>query len=103
MAKKLALIDPDLLERLLHGATRDKQYAPPPDPRLKAMDTLDTEMQAILNQKATTPDQKVKLYNQLLQRYLMYEDQYAREEVPSSSAAAAVPRCETSWPQFLRP
>ncbi len=91
MAKKLALIDPDLLERLLKGTPPEKQYAPPPDPHLKAMGTLDTEMQAILNQKTMSPDQKVKLYNQLLQRYLTYEDKYFQHETPAVLAAAAAP------------
>ena len=73
MAKKLALIDPDLLERLLK-ASSGPTMTPPPEPHLRSMNTLDTSMKQVLDQPDISQDEKVKQYNQLLQRYRTYDD-----------------------------
>ncbi len=69
--KKMALVEPRLLDALqLQQQQQVLQY-----PALKALSSLDRELQDVLNQQHLTTDEKVKQYNQVLQRYVTYEDQ----------------------------
>ena len=58
----MALVDPRLLETL-------RPPPPPTDTVGKVMQGLDAEMTSILDQKDLNDGDKVKLYNQVLQRY----------------------------------
>lgn len=62
----MALVDPRLLERL--------QQRPQTGMADRTMVHLDNEMQDILNRKDVPEDAKVKLYQQVLQRHLIYDD-----------------------------
>ena len=67
----MALVEPRLLDALqLQQQQQVLQY-----PTLKALSSLDRELQDVLNQQHLTTDEKVKQYNQVLQRYVTYEDQ----------------------------
>ena len=68
-AKKMALVEPRLLESL---QWQQQEFQTPVG---KAMSTLDNDMQVILARPDVSPDEKVKLYNQVLQRYVNYHDQ----------------------------
>ena len=65
----MALVDP----RLLEGLQQHQQQFQ--TPIMKAMSSLDGDMQGILSRHDVAPDEKVKLYNQVLQRYINYHDQ----------------------------
>ena len=73
-ARKMALVDPRLLETL---------RSPPPhtDTVGKVMQGLDVEMTSILDQKDLNDGDKVKLYNQVLQRYNHLSDR--RDKQPT--------------------
>jgi len=78
-AKKMALVEPRLLEGL---QWQQQQFQTPLG---KAMSTLDSDMQDILARHNVPADEKVKLYNQVLQRYVNYHDQRqmaARAPIP---------------------
>ena len=66
-AKKMALVDPQLLENL----TLPKRPASLP---VKALGGLDRDMKTVLDRMDLDEDEKVKLYNQILQRYVSYHD-----------------------------
>ncbi len=67
----MALVEPRLLDALqLQQQQQVLQY-----PALKALSSLDRDLQHVLNQQHLTTDEKVKQYNQVLQRYATYEDQ----------------------------
>ena len=68
-AKKMALVEP----RLLEGLPWQQQHFQ--TPLGKAMSSLDGDMQDILARHDVTADEKVKLYNQVLQRYVNFHDQ----------------------------
>ena len=68
-AKKMALVEPRLLESL---QWQQQEFQ---TPMSKAMSTLDSDMQGILSRHDVPPDEKVKLYNQTLQRFINYHDQ----------------------------
>jgi len=68
-AKKMALVEPRLLEGL---QWQQQQFQTPLG---KAMSSLDGDMQDILARHDVPQDEKVKLYNQILQRYVTYHDQ----------------------------
>lgn len=67
-AKKMALVEPRLLEGLQHQL--------PLPPVVKAMTSLDQDMQSVLIRQELPLDDKVKLYNQVLQRYATFKDQH---------------------------
>ena len=66
-AAKMALVPQEMLERF-------QQY-PDPSPATKATLALDTEMKNILDRTDLAEDEKVKLYNQTLSRYLTLDHQ----------------------------
>ncbi len=72
-AKKMALVEPRLLENLqVHQQISHM-------PMAKAMTFLDQDMEAVLSRHDLNTDEKVKRYNQVLQRYVNYEDK--RKEI----------------------
>ena len=73
-ARKMALVDPRLLETL-------RSPPPPTDTVGKVMQGLDAEMTSILDQKDLNDGDKVKLYNQVLQRYNHLSDR--RDKQPT--------------------
>ena len=66
-AAKMALVPQEMLERV--------QHLPDPSPATKATLALDTEMKNILDRTDIAEDEKVKLYNQTLSRYLTLDHQ----------------------------
>ena len=66
-AAKMALVPQEMLERF--------QHLPDPSPATKATLALDTEMKNILDRTDIAEDEKVKLYNQTLSRYLTLDHQ----------------------------
>ena len=85
--KKMALIDPRLLERF------QQLCEAPANPTLKTMTSLDDRLKDVLTKSNSSDDTQVKQYNQTLQRYLTYEDKYLS---PSSATAATVQSVPTS-------
>ncbi len=69
-AKKMALVEPRLLEGL-QWQQQLQQF----NPVVKAMSSLDTDMQEVLSHQNLPLEEKVKSYNQVLQRYMNYKDQ----------------------------
>ena len=59
--RRMTLTNPDFM---IH---RPK---PPVDPRVKAMDTLDTGMRTLLAREDVPADEKMKQYDQSLARYM---------------------------------
>ena len=68
--KKMALVEPRLLDRLL-----PQQPYPVPS-TVKALNRLDEDMERILRNPALSQEDKIQQYQQVLQRYLTYQDQY---------------------------
>ena len=66
-AAKMALVPQEMMERF--------QHLPDPSPATKATLALDTEMKNILDRTDIAEDEKVKLYNQTLSRYLTLDHQ----------------------------
>ena len=66
-ARKLALVDPRLLETL---------RSPPTNAMCKVMRGLDADMTAILERTDLDDGEKVYLYNQVLQRYNALTDRH---------------------------
>ena len=64
MAKVMHLVDPKQLQRMDQMMT----------PVQRTISRLDEEMERILNRSDISDSQKVSLYNQVLQRYLEYQD-----------------------------
>ena len=73
-ARKMALVDPRLLDTL-------RSPPPPTDTLGKKVQALDDEMMTILNRKDLDDGTKVKLYNQVLERYNVLFDKHVKEPV----------------------
>ena len=76
-ARKMALVDPRLLDAL-------RSQPPPPSPTDtvgKIVQTLDEEMKTILDRKDLDDGIKVTLYNQVLQRYNGLVDKRVKEPI----------------------
>ena len=58
---------------------------PPVEPRVKAMDTLDTQMHDILQREDLPTDERLKLYDQSLYRYLNVHNDYRPKPQPTTS------------------
>ena len=71
--KKMFLMDPKRI-------TSDSFLMPEPsismDPKLQILQNLHREMETILKKEHISDDEKVKSYNQTLQRYIDYQSQY---------------------------
>ena len=83
-ATKMALVPQEMLERF-------QQY-PEPSPATKATLALDTEMKNILDRSDVTEDEKIKLYNHTLSRYLTLDHQRKQPlEMKLTSTEVPVP------------
>ena len=90
--RRMVLVPENTLERMQQ---RQQILTPPVTQTLK---NLDSEMNDILYSKELNDEQKAKLYNQVLQRYLTYYDQRKgqplREVVDSQACGNAQTRRE---------
>ena len=70
---------------------------PPVEQRVKVMDTLDKKMESILEREDLSTDERLKLYDQSLTRYLNVHDDYRPRPVVSkvSTSPPAVIETET--------
>ena len=93
-SKRMVLVPENTLERLQH---RQQILTPPLTQTLK---NLDGEMNEILSSKEIDDEQKAKLYNQVLQRYLAYYDQ--RKGQPLHVKLATPKPIETSKPEEIK-
>lgn len=76
-AKKMALVDPKLLQSF-----SQKNPIPPPNPTLNTMSDLDEEMRKVLDTNESIAE-KVKSYNQILQSYLTHQQNFTGSLNPS--------------------
>ena len=91
MATKLALIDPDLLVRLLHrtsttsGTTPSGAVLPgdtssgaalPPDTRLTEMTKINNGVKLMLDDKNIDPAERIRRFNEMLTRYGAHSENY---------------------------
>ncbi len=67
-AKKTALVEPRVLERL-----QQQQHFSRPSIVEKALNTLDQDMQDILNRTDISSEEKLNQYNQTLHKYLTFD------------------------------
>ena len=74
MVKVMHLVDPKMLQ----------QMSIPANPVHRTIATLDQDMQAVLDRQDLSDDDKVRHYNQILQRYLEYHDRLKSTAAPSS-------------------
>ena len=73
MAKIMNLVDAKMLERM----------QAPIDPLHRTLNSLDSDMQSILQRSDMTDEEKVQAYNQVLQRYLEYKRTGGESTKPS--------------------
>ena len=73
-AKKLALIDPDLLIDLL--SMNKSNPLPPANPTLKYMNRLDNKLTSVLSDKDSNPNTSVNKINAILTKYDTHKDDY---------------------------
>ena len=90
----MVLVPENTLERLQH---RQQILTPPLTQSLR---NLDTEMNEILSSKEIDDEQKAKLYNQVLQRYLSYYDQ--RKAQPLHVKLTTPKPIETPKPEEIK-
>ena len=83
----MALVDPKLLESL----STPKR---PPSLPIRAMSGLDDDMRGVLDRQDIGEEEKVKFYNQILRRYVTYEDklnQPMKVQITHSPAPPPIP------------
>ena len=73
-AKKMALIEPHLLESLQQQQQQSCHDHQPQGMLEEKICQLDQAMQHILDRKDVSQEEKLKLYYQSLQKYLLYKD-----------------------------
>ena len=73
-AKKMALIEPHLLESLQQQQQQSCHDHQPQGMLEEKLCQLDQAMQHILDRKDVSQEEKLKLYHQSLQKYLLYKD-----------------------------
>ena len=73
-AKKLALIDPDLLIDLL--SMNKSNPLPPANPTLKYMNRLDNKLTSVLSEEDSNPNTSVNKINAILTKYDTHKDDY---------------------------
>ena len=73
-AKKMALIEPCLLESLQQQQQQSCHDHQPQGMLEEKLCQLDQAMQHILDRKDVSQEEKLKLYHQSLQKYLLYKD-----------------------------
>ena len=86
-AQKLALIDPQLLKDLIFMSKEriNPPHAacnPPQDPYLKSMCENETKMQNALKDQAMSDENKVALYNQALDRFMIMNEKQNQSSIP---------------------
>lgn len=81
-AKKLALIDPDLLIDLL--SMNKSNPLPPANPTLKYMNRLDNKLMTVLNDKESNPNANVNKINAILTKYDTHKDDYQNVPIEKS-------------------
>ena len=84
-AKKMALVEPRLIDSLVRPTY-------PLPSTVKAINSLDREMESILRNTALSDDDKVRQYQRIMERYLTFHDQYQNAQIPVAPSAAATPR-----------
>ena len=72
MTAKLALIDPDLLVRLLN----DRRPTPPANPTLREIGRIDNDMRTVLSDPKDDASVRLKKYNELLTEYDTQTDNF---------------------------
>ena len=100
MAKKLALIDPDLLIRLVEGLRKNTPSQPPADPRLDEMTRLDDNMDdALLRQPENEADalHAMQKYNNQLQNFRLHHRQYKTDNYGADDVSATSERSADTW------
>ena len=91
--KKLALIDPDLLERLVRGTSSASSPALL-NGQLRELAHLEEQMENRLRRHSPRPAdarQILGAYNQLMDVRKVHKDHYKKSLLPSPAAAAATP------------
>ena len=73
-AKKMALIEPRLLESLQQQQQQSCHDHQPQSMLEQKLCQLDQAMQQVLDRKDVSQEEKLKLYHQILQKYLLYKD-----------------------------
>ena len=96
-AKKMALVEPRLLESLQQQQQSCHDHRPQGMLEEKLCQ-LDQAMQHILNRKDVSQEEKLKLYHEILQKYLLYKDKaepmtvkVIGEPIPSWSEPYTIP------------
>ena len=82
MAKVKQLIDPKMLHQIINPT---QPVAAPIHPIHRSISTLDRDMQNILQRSDLTDEEKIHQYNQILQRYLQYQDHLRAPNTPPSN------------------
>ena len=71
----MALVDPRLLESL-------HQQPVTVDKTVSVLNTLDGEMESVMKRLDLTQRDKVRMYNDILEKYLTFRDKYNRQTNP---------------------
>lgn len=72
MARKMVLVPENYLSNMQQQHQHRRVQA---NPLVRSLSELDSEMDNILSRQDMTDDEKLKLYNQVLQKYLEYDSQ----------------------------
>ena len=72
MARKMVLVPENYLSNMQQQHQQRRVQA---NPLVRSLSELDSEMDNILSRQDMTDDEKLKLYNQVLQKYLEYDSQ----------------------------
>ena len=96
-AKKMALIEPRLLESLQQQQQSCHDHQPQGMLEEKLC-KLDQAMQHILDRKDVSQEEKLKLYHQILQKYLLYKDKVEPMTVKVIGGEPSLPELHTKIP-----
>ena len=91
MAKIMSLVDPKILDRMT--------AVEPINPLYKNISELDNDMQAVLQRTDLTDREKVQKYNNVLQRYLEYQDHH---RFPTEQSIQQQPQQQQQPPESIR-
>ena len=80
----MALVEPRLIDSLVRPTY-------PLPSTVKAINSLDREMESILRNTALSDDDKVRQYQRIMERYLTFHDQYQNAQIPVAPSPAATP------------
>ena len=83
MVKVMQLVDLKILQ----------QMSIPSNAVHRTIATLDQDMQAVLDRQDISDEDKVRHYNQILQRYLEYHDRLKSTAAPSPPPSPPPPPC----------